>query len=104
MYMNVWGVLARAGELYPAHVAVVDGDRALTYAEICARARQCADWLRGLGVGEGDVVSVLDENTLALFELYFAAAAAGAILNPINHRLNGEEIAAIVGDAGSRVL
>ena len=102
--MNVWGVLARAGELYPAHVAVVDGDRALTYAEVRDRARRCAVWLRGLGVGAGDVVSVLDDNTRALFELYFAAAAAGAILNPINVRLNAEEIAAIVADAGSRVL
>ncbi len=104
MNLSVWSLLERAGALYATSLAVADGDRRLTYGHVARRALRCAAWLRDLGVREGDVVSVVDDNTLALFELYFAAAAAGAILNPINHRLAGEEIAAIVRDAGSRVL
>jgi acyl-CoA synthetase (AMP-forming)/AMP-acid ligase II len=57
-----------------------------------------------LGVKPGDHVAILDKNTDAYVELFFALDKAGAIATPVNWRLTGEEVAKVVGDAQSVAL
>jgi acyl-CoA synthetase (AMP-forming)/AMP-acid ligase II len=97
-------MLERARRLYPEKEAVVcDGTR-LTYAELHERCRKIAAYLRDMGIGRGDVVSILLFNCHHFLEAYFATSYLGAILNPINTRLLGTEISAILRDARSRML
>jgi len=97
-------MLERARRLYPEKEAVVcDGTR-LTYAELHERCRKIAAYLRDVGIGRGDVVSILLFNCHHFLEAYFATSYLGAILNPINTRLLGTEISAILRDARSRML
>jgi acyl-CoA synthetase (AMP-forming)/AMP-acid ligase II len=69
-----------------------------------SRIRSLANFLRRQGIGRGDRISILDVNSLAFFEAYYAAAGLGAILNPINYRLSVRELTFILNDAGSRWL
>jgi fatty-acyl-CoA synthase len=88
----------------PAHPAVVMGERTLTYAELHDRARRLAGALRAHGLAPGDRFALLCANRLEIPEVYFAAAIAGLVCVPLNHRLTAVEITDILEDAGARLL
>ena len=60
--------------------------------------------LLGLGVRRGDRVGLLLLNSVAFMELTFATAKLGAIVVPINFRLQGPEVGYILDDAGCDVF
>jgi len=74
------------------HVAVVDGERSVTYRELDERARRLAGVLAARGVGRGDRVAVLSENRLEILELFLAAARLGAVVACQNWRLAAPEL------------
>jgi len=82
----------------------VHGALRLDWASVHRRARALAAGLRRLGVGYGEVVSVLSPNTPAMIEAHFGVPGAGAVLNTINFRLDPPTIAYILGHAETRVL
>ena len=96
--------LNKALELYPQRVGVIGGDRAFTYAEIGDRVRGLARFFQARGIQPGDRISILEVNSHAYLETYYAAAGIGAILNPLNYRLAPREIAYILNDSGTRWL
>ena len=102
--VDVFSILERAEALHPAATAVVDADVKRTYAETTARVRAVAACLRERGLAHGDRLAILEPNSAAYLESYFAAAALGAILCPLNVRLTPLELAAILRDAGARAL
>lgn len=102
--MNIFDTLTRAITLYPDHIAVIDGKRRFTYAEVGARIKTLANYLQAQGLKSGDRISILDLNSLAFYETYYAAAGMGAVLNPLNVRLSPRELAFILQDAGSHWL
>jgi acyl-CoA synthetase (AMP-forming)/AMP-acid ligase II len=85
----------------PAYVA--DG-RALTHAQLLARAARLASALAAAGVRRQDRVSVLGRNSIEFGEVLAAGQLSGIIIATVNFRLAGPEIAAIVADASPRVL
>jgi fatty-acyl-CoA synthase len=85
--------LARAAEVYPDQTAIIHGNRAWTYRQFYARARQLASALTKRGIKRGDTVAVVLPNVPAMLEAHYGVAMAGAVLNSINTRLD----AAIVG-------
>lgn len=75
-----------------------DGGWARTsYAATYARIQRAANGLRGLGVGPGDRVGVLDWNSLRHFELYFAVPGLAAVMMQLNQRLGAEDLAYVIG-------
>lgn len=75
-----------------------------TYAALERRARQGARALGGLGVGPSDRVATLAWNGQRHLELYYAISGMGAVVHTVNPRLSPDDIAHILGDAGSTVL
>jgi acyl-CoA synthetase (AMP-forming)/AMP-acid ligase II len=96
--------LKKAVEFYPAKTAVVDGVRSFTYAQIGQRVAALARFFQSQGIDPEDRISIIEVNSHAYLETYYAAAGIGAILNPLNYRLASKEIAYILKDAGSRWL
>jgi acyl-CoA synthetase (AMP-forming)/AMP-acid ligase II len=96
--------LARSAAAFPARVAVVDGDRRLSWAELRERARRLAVALQESGVEKGHRVAFLALNTTELLEAHFGVPAAGGVLVAINTRLTAGEIAYILEHSGARVL
>ena len=96
--------LARAGLVHSDKVAIVDGQRRITYAEFFARCRRLASALERRGVGKGDTVAFLASNVPALLEGHFGVAMAGAVLNPLNVRQDARNIAFALGHAEAKVL
>jgi fatty-acyl-CoA synthase len=96
--------LRRAQSLHGARTAVIYGDIRRSWSETCGRIRAVAGGLAGMGVGQGDTVSVLSPNIPELFELHFALPLTGAVLNTLNTRLEPETIAYILDHADTRLV
>jgi len=96
--------IERAALTYPGRAAVVHGDLRLDWASVHRRTRALAAGLRRLGVGYGEVVSVLSPNTPAMIEAHYGVPGAGAVLNTINFRLDPATVAYILAHAEARVL
>ena len=96
--------IERRARAAPDHVALVAGDRSVTYAELAGRVRRLANGLRALGVAKGDRVGWLGPNHPAFLESLFAAGLLGAALAPVNHWLDEAEISWVLEDIRPRVL
>jgi fatty-acyl-CoA synthase len=96
--------IERRARAAPDGLALIAGDRSVTYSELAGRARRLANGLRTLGVAKGDRVAWLGPNHPAFLESLFAAGLLGAALAPVNHRLDEAEIDWILQDIKPRVL
>ena len=67
----------------PDSVAVIDGDRSLTYAELADQARTLANFLRKEGVTEDAVVPIFMPRCLEFAVSYIAALSAGGAYAPL---------------------
>ena len=75
----------------------------VTYAQFMARVTQSANLFNDLGIGPGDVVSLLLPLLPQSFFALFGAQAAG-IANPVNPLLSAAQIAEILRAANTKVL
>lgn len=89
---------------HPDLEALCEDGRRLTWAELDAGSSALANGLLSLGVRRGDRVAVLDKNSIAVVELFFAAAKIGAVATPVNWRLVAREVAEIVADSEAPLL
>ncbi|MCX5420392.1 non-ribosomal peptide synthetase [Streptomyces sp. NBC_00078] len=88
----------------PAAVAVVDGDRSLTYGELVAAADRVADTLRARGLGPEDRVGVLMPRGLDLVVALLGVWRAAAAYVPLDPAHPAERTRWIVADAGVRAV
>jgi fatty-acyl-CoA synthase len=96
--------LERSAEVYPDKVAIVHGDRRMTYREFAGEATRLARALRASGIEAGDRVAFLCPNIPELLIAHFAVPLAGAVLVAINTRLATEEVRYICDHSGARLL
>jgi len=96
--------LTRSARIYPNRVAVVHGARRMTYAQFLERARRLASALAQAGVGKGDTVSIMAPNTPEMLEAHYAVPMLGAVLCPINIRLDAAAVAFILRHSETRVV
>jgi fatty-acyl-CoA synthase len=92
MQLLIGTSLRRAAFRDPDRVAVIFGERHVTFAELDHDADVVANALRGRGIGRGDRVAVVARNRLEHVLLYYATARLGAVLAPINTWFRDDEI------------
>jgi len=97
-------LLERAGTVYAARTAVVDGEASYTFAEWRGRARRLATALRRTGLRSGERVAFLALNSEPLLLAHFGVLQAGGVLVAINTRLTAREVAYIVEHSESGLL
>ncbi len=103
--LSLWDVAVRNAELWAERRALVAEDgEALTFAAVRIRAEALAGGLARAGIGPGDRIGVLAQNSARFFLLYFAAARLGAVLYPFNWRWQKEEITRLLGRARLRAM
>ena len=78
--------------------------RDTTWSELDERTSRLANGLAARGVGHGDRVAILSNNTPAYLELVPAVHKLGAILVPLNVRLAAAELRYLVDHSGSKVV
>jgi len=96
--------LRHRAAVLPSHPALITGAGEISYAELDQRVDGVASSLAAIGVGAGDRVAILAQNSVEFVEIVHALPRLGAVLVPLNLRLTASELAWQLGDAGVRVL
>jgi fatty-acyl-CoA synthase len=96
--------LVRAARIYPHRTAIVHGARRYTYAQFLERSRRLASALSRVGVGKGDTVVILAPNIPEMLEAHNGVPALGAVLCPINTRLDAGAIGFILVHSAAKVV
>ncbi|MCZ7526651.1 MAG: long-chain-fatty-acid--CoA ligase [Acidimicrobiia bacterium] len=102
--MEVPDLVRNAARRSPDRTCVVEGDRALSFADVDARASRTASALTRAGLRPGDRVALLAHNELEYLEIQAAVQRAGMTLVPLNTRLSVPELEFLVADSTPRLL
>lgn len=86
----------------PEALAIVDGDRRLSYGDWYDEIRAVAGGLRALGLGPGDHFVPILANGHEMATLYWACQMLGAVFTPFNWRAGADEIAFVLDDADAK--
>ena len=93
-----------AAERFPEVEALVDGNLALTYAELPAAMYRSARAAIAAGLEPGDRAAIWAPNSAAWVLAALGIQAAGGVLVPVNTRFKGDEAAWVLGKSGARLL
>ncbi|OXM58041.1 acyl-CoA synthetase [Amycolatopsis thailandensis] len=89
--LNIADLLEHAVDAVPERIAVVCGDRRVTFAELEERANRLAHHLAAHGVGPGSHIGVYSRNSIEALESMIAAYKLRAIAVNVNYRyVHGE--------------
>ena len=97
-------VFTRAGRLYRERPAIAMGDRRMTFGALDEQTDRLGQALRRLGIARGDRVALLSQNAFEYLVCVGAAAKVGAVLVPLNFRLQPAEVAYILADSGAKLI
>lgn len=100
--------LDHAAKWHPLAEVVTAGEGGtcarIGYAALRQRSRRVTAVLQGLGISQGDRVATLAWNSQAHLECWYGILGMGAVCHTLNPRLLAEQSAAMVEQAGSRLL
>jgi long-chain acyl-CoA synthetase len=80
------GGIREFGRATPHRVAVLDGDREMTFGALDERSSRLASAMLARGIAPGDRVAILSNNRYEFFEISAAMAKAGIPTVPLNTR------------------
>jgi acyl-CoA synthetase (AMP-forming)/AMP-acid ligase II len=101
--MPVADILRYNSLTWPDRVALVAGDRRITFSELEQAVWRLAGAMSGL-CGPGDRVGILAQNVPEYVEALYGVPSAGLVLTLLNYRLNPKEWAWILANAEARVI
>ena len=96
--------LLRAGQWYGDRIAVLDGDRSLTFRQLDERASRLSNVFDGLSELSSGRVAIMLPNSIEFLEADFAAVKSGRAKVPINTRLTADEREWILLNSRSDIL
>jgi fatty-acyl-CoA synthase len=96
--------LSRTASVFPDRTALIHGDQRVSWGEAFTRCRRLASALEQLGIKPGETVAAMLPNTPPMWEAHLGVPAMGAVLNPLNVRLDAATIAFILEHGGAKVL
>ncbi len=99
MALNIADLFEHAADAVPDRIAVVCGDRQVTFRELDQRTNQLAHHLAGLGVGPGDHVGMYARNSIEALETLVATYKLRARTVNINYRYVENELRYMFTDA-----
>ena len=103
--LTLGDILRENRRSYPQRMAIVDGELRVTWPEFDDRVNRLANALRSdAGVGEGDRILWLGQNSFRVLELLLAAAKLGAVFCPANWRQSPHEFAFVIDDTRAKVV
>ncbi|MEO6945960.1 MAG: acyl-CoA synthetase [Nitrobacter sp.] len=96
--------LERSAAVYPDLPSAVYEGRTFTWGETYDRCRRFASFLASRSIGRGDTVAAMLPNIPAMNEVHFAVPMTGAVLNPLNIRLEAASLAFMLDHGGAKII
>ena len=105
MYGRTFGnVLESLVDRFPNELALIEGDRRLTFTDLVAQIRAVGQALRSLGLRPGDRVGILMKDSAELVIAMNGGLWAGITIVPLNSRLSASDHSYMLADAEVKVL
>lgn len=102
--INVGDSLTRTAARHPDRIAVVDGERRVTYVELNAWINRVANALAARGYTTGDALALASGNSVEFLVTYYACAKLGVVCVPLNLGWRPEEMTYVLGHSEARGL
>lgn len=102
--LSLPALVAWAADEYNDKTAIKEGDRRVSYDELAQLGCRAAAAFVAAGVEKGDRVAIWAPNMTEWIEAAIGLESAGAVLVPLNNRLQGNEAADILRRSGARIL
>ncbi|MEK9596664.1 MAG: acyl-CoA synthetase [Rhodospirillaceae bacterium] len=96
--------LERTAKVFPTRTAVIHGRRRYDWATTAERCRRLGAALAAHGIGRGDTVAVMAQNTPEAFEATFGIPMTGGVINALNTRLDAPMIRFILEHGEAKIL
>jgi len=91
-------------ERFEDRPAVIFYDRTVTYRDLDRASDRIAAALGRLGVKEGEIVSMMMNNSPEFYAVFFGIQKAGAVAGPVNCWWQTSEVEYLLNDSGSRIF
>ena len=101
MSLNLGTILQESAKKRPDKVAVIQGERSVTYRELEEKVKRFANVLRSLGLEPGDKVATMVPNILEFPIPYYGILYAGCEVVPLNILLRDLEVEYHLEDSGA---
>ncbi len=102
--MSLGAMLAESAVQFACKVAVIHGERRITYGELNRAACALGNNLRSLGLGKGDKVALMLPNCPEFVIAYFGIQKIGGVAVTLNVQSTPYELAHLLADSDSRCL
>jgi acyl-CoA synthetase (AMP-forming)/AMP-acid ligase II len=102
--MVVGDMIAKNARKFPSKLAVVSGEKRMSFSEYNERINRLASSLLRMGVKKGDRIGVLLHNCHQFLEIYFASAKIGSIFCPYNNHFKHKELVDIINYSEPKIL
>ncbi|MBY0352796.1 AMP-binding protein [Candidatus Babeliales bacterium] len=97
-------ILQSAYQRFADRVALIAGDKSVTYKEFYFRSLLMSKKLAQLGVGQRDHVVLYFENSVEFYIAYFAVWQLGAVVIPLNIFFHAKELAHVMSEAQPKII
>ena len=87
----------------PAYIMAASGEM-VSYRQLDERSNQGAHLFRSIGVGAGDAIAILMDNSPRYYEVLWAAQRSGLRFTCVSSKLTVAEVEYIVKDSAAKVL
>jgi acyl-CoA synthetase (AMP-forming)/AMP-acid ligase II len=101
---DIASIVARNAAELSGRVALVQGSRTLTWAELDLRVDQVARALGASGSGPGHKVAILAANSIPYVEVFLGALRAGSCVVPLPTMASPESLERMLADSGATSL
>lgn len=98
---DVWASHAKWN---PGKLALVIGERRVTWGAFNGGMNRVANGLKAMGLGRGDKVAVLMSNSVEMAEIMFGAIKAGCCVVPLSGLLTADAFATMIDDCDAKAF
>jgi len=102
--MDIYHLFKRSVQRYGDKTALIDNYRQVSYNQLFDRVGKLANGLKDQGIGKGDRVCLLMNNSICWAESDYALAGLGAIRSRLNARDGVREYKFVVNDVRAKVI
>ena len=103
-FITLDALVGQAAARAPSRIAVIDGDRKLDYAGLDDLISRVAASLQADGLAPRDVISICALSSIEYVAVFLGALRAGVAVAPLAPSSTPQDFAAMVKDAGAKVL
>ncbi|MCX2981626.1 steryl acetyl hydrolase [Halieaceae bacterium IMCC14734] len=103
-FVDLSDAMAENARRWPHHLAVIEGEHQLSWAQFDEQLNRMANALIAEGIRPNDKVAALARNSLEYMVVMFGTLRAGACIVPLSGMASSEALAAMMDNSDAKVL